>query len=349
MRKFLFFVLTLTAHAVFAETKAITDKLVHIIATTDPSYGLSAFEEFEKEHNLQLNSHATNGISPLLYAIETGHEQIAELLLDRGYEANHSHISDAECQLTPLQTAIYKSQVSIIPSLLEHGATFENMADAAITYEAVSIDKTKKDFLGNPLKVYKGLPVSTIEPITMAILSKSNTTFNLLLDAGVTIGKKSANAAADSICIYQLFPEVFPRIAGSNYDSTFAMLYSTEQIFRKMTNVRVFSYNAWSEAVWVCILESHLNCIDKVQHLRTPENIHTLMYLREGQGENIYERALRTKNLGAIKILMRLGLDPYTDHSSQDEYRELYSPILIHKHYGGTETDGIGRVLLGKH
>src|SRR5438045_2939678 len=75
------------------------------------------------ENGDELDSKASNGRTPLSWAVENGHEAMVELLVEKGAELDSK---DIEYGLTPLSWAAAKGQEALVKLLVEKGAKLES-------------------------------------------------------------------------------------------------------------------------------------------------------------------------------------------------------------------------------
>lgn len=156
------------ATSVIAKDKEV-DKLISAISSGGIAYKLHKFA-----NTITPNAHDADGLSPLINAINVGNSNAVEDLLNSGYDPDHTDISNEQCLITPLQKAVYNKDHESMRVLLAAGAKASQFHEQYPYMQSAFVDMvdvSRKDFLGNPLKIRTGGMDILFEPLTIAVLN----------------------------------------------------------------------------------------------------------------------------------------------------------------------------------
>ena len=296
--------------------------------------GWPIYQQYVSASPLEINAHGSSGFSPLVTAVKTGDARIVQDLLARGFDPDHINLSVEECNLTPLQTAVYFNNYEIFKVLSDAGATKENVAKAEIHINKSYEVPGKKDFLGNPLKTTLSGKAANIEPVMLALLGESQKIYENLKE---NLNWKNVSTTR---CIRELFPKVKNTYVNPPYyDINWLLVYSGVEDYHAVINQVPFNADAWAEALNICMENRVLNCFDLVFDKSASKDFASPFTQSYHHSQSLFLSAVRLGDLRVLELLIDLGADP--------QYSGLgfMSALEFHLENGGSKNDEIGKLL----
>jgi ankyrin repeat protein len=320
----------------FANSVIAKDNEVDGLISAISSGGL-AYKIHKLANTITPNKRNADGLSPLIHAVNVGNSNAVEDLLNAGYDPDHTDISNEQCLITPLQKAVYNQDHESMRVLLAAGAKASQFHEKYPYMQSAYLDMlhvSKKDFLGNPLKIRTGGVDILFEPLTIAVLNND-------VDAVKILSQYIDNLNYElnpqlSKCVFELFPKKASR---AQYTATYAALHASDAVFNLFIEDN-YDYRVWSENMYGCLTD---DCLKKVQNLFPPSVLFAWVNEEDEFGYTPLHGPIANRNALAVEALMKLGADPY-----KVPKKNKYGPpaaINYHLENGGSLTDAIGRLL----